>query len=425
MKRFSVLVLLVSLSTQLLSAWEAATKEDEGIFPNPERGFYFFQDLALSPGDWNAVRKEKGISLIGGKVVLEKFREVAVLPDSFVEKVEAGFKKARQSGMKVVVRVNYGHKGPGGDYKTYEDPAKEIILGHIEQLAPVWEKNADVIALFEAGFVGPWGEWHSTTIANEPELQREVYLKIVGNTPKNRMVLLRYPELKRSIFEKREALTEKDAYQTSDWARTGHHNDCFLSSENDVGTYGRGDDDREGEVDYLAQETRFTAYGGETCAVHDFNDAARTLVELDLLNASYLNWSYHPKVLEKWQAQGCYEEVARLLGARFVLCDFDGEKVQLENVGFASLYNERKAYWVLEKEGEIVERIQIAADPRRWKSGVKTELELPAELEGVSRVGLWMPDLAESLREDSRYAIRFANEGCWDEKSGVNWILSR
>ena len=65
------------------------------------------------------------------------------------------------------------------------------------------------------------------------------------------MVLLRYPELKRSIFERRESLSFEESYQPTDLFRTGHHNDCFLSSESDVGTYGRGESDREEEVTNL------------------------------------------------------------------------------------------------------------------------------------------------------------------------------
>lgn len=420
-----MIALLFILSLKLSAEWEAAITEERGLFPNPERGFYYFQDLANPSGDWKHLRGEKGVTLVAGKVKLDAFREVPKLLEGYLEKLAAGFVKAREAGVKVIVRVDYGHKGPGGDYTTYEDPVKEIILGHIGQLAPVWERNSDVIALFEAGFVGPWGEWHSTAITKDPELQREVYLKIIKNTPKNRMVLLRYPELKRSIFQSREALTEAEAYQASDRARTGHHNDCFLSSESDVGTYGRGGASREEEVNYLARETGFTVYGGETCAVHGFNDAARTLVELDLLNASYLNSSYHPEVLEKWRAQGCYDEVSRLLGSRFVLRGFDGKSIELENVGFAPLYNERVAYWVLEMVEGIARKIRMKEDPRSWKSGAKVKLALPENLEGVSRVGLWMPDLAESLRDDARYAIRMANEGCWDEESGVNWILKK
>ena len=43
----------------------------------------------------------------------------------------------------------------------------------------------------------------------------------------------------------------------------GHHNDCFLASSTDFGTY----DDKSVEYPYLKDDTKYTVMGGETCAV--------------------------------------------------------------------------------------------------------------------------------------------------------------
>ena len=43
----------------------------------------------------------------------------------------------------------------------------------------------------------------------------------------------------------------------------GHHNDCFLASSTDFGTY----DDKSVEYPYLTEDTKYTVMGGETCAV--------------------------------------------------------------------------------------------------------------------------------------------------------------
>jgi hypothetical protein len=48
-------------------------------------------------------------------------------------------------------------------------------------------------------------------------------------------------------------------------------------------------------------------------------------------------------------------------------------------------------------------------------------LRLPATApEGTYKLALWLPDSAVTLRNDSRYAIRFANDDVWDEKTGYN-----
>ncbi|MBK1827646.1 DUF4832 domain-containing protein [Haloferula rosea] len=421
--------LLLAALLSLLPAeadWVALLKQDHSDFPNPERGFYSYQSLSAPSDEWKELRK-KGISLIAGKLQLEAYREVEALPQTLLDEVRAGFTQARACGLKVIVRVNYGHRGPSGDYTTYEDPAGEILLAHMSQLAPVWEDNADVIALFEAGFVGPWGEWHTTRIAKHEPLQRKFFLEILKHTPRSRMVALRYPELKRSIFKRRKPLGEEEAYKATDLARTGHHNDCFLSSPNDVGTYGRGKDSRLEEVDYLAKETRYTVYGGETCALHGLNDAERTLAELDFLNASYLNSGYHPEVLAKWKDQGCYAEVSRRLGARFHVSEatVNGGRLTLtiNNLGFASLFNARPVFLMRGTEDKVMEPVPIQIDPRSWKSGEKVTLTLDVETDEITQIGLWMPDMSLPLRNDPRYSIRFANIGAWDEVRGINWFV--
>ena len=43
----------------------------------------------------------------------------------------------------------------------------------------------------------------------------------------------------------------------------GHHNDCFLASSDDFGTY----DDKSVEYPYMQDDTKYAVMGGETCAV--------------------------------------------------------------------------------------------------------------------------------------------------------------
>ena len=43
---------------------------------------------------------------------------------------------------------------------------------------------------------------------------------------------------------------------------------------------------------------------------------------------------------------------------------------------------------------------------------------------GKYAISLWLPDAAKSLRSDPRYAVRLANDGVWDAKSGFNRLSS-
>ena len=419
-------------------------KLDESIFANPERGFYIYTNLhELDPtiGD----RRDEGYALVRGRIHMQAYRDVRFLPESFLDAVADGFDVARDQGMKVIVRGSYGYLGPGGDYLSYADPPRNHVENHIEQLAPIFADNADVIALFEAGFIGPWGEWHTTEIAESYDLGRELLFHILDHTPTDRLVLVRYPYLKQRIFKESSGgysvVDAGNAYSGERVSRVGHHNDCFLSSPNDVGTYERGEMTRTEEVAYLASETLYTAFGGETCRPHVFNDCGRTIAELEMLKASYLNSSYHPKVLAKWMKQGCFEEVRQRLGARLVLNQSriaaiarpGGQlavEIDLENQGFASLYNARHVEIALENEAGKVATVHVLdIDPRAWKPGklhaIDVSLPLSADLvPGVYTAYLHLPDASPRLRDDPRYAYRIANLGVWDGERGYNKLAS-
>ncbi len=422
------------------SVTTARYQPSEQIFANPERGFYLYSNLLQLDADIGR-RRAEGHALIWGQIPLKNYRETAILPQAVLDSVARGFALARQQGMKVIVRGSYGSKGPGGDYTTYEDPPAEHIKNHIRQLAPIFAEHADVIAFFEAGFVGPWGEWHTSKIANDYDQGRPLLFHLLEHTPAERMVLVRYPYFKQQMFKTANGSYERvdadNAYSGTKVARVGHHNDCFLASPTDYGTYERGGQTRAEETAYLSEETLYTLFGGETCNPHALNDCERALTELETLHASYLNNGYHPKVLEKWKEQGCFAEVAQRLGARFVLEQSrvgsraqPGKKLAVElslsNKGFAALYNPRSVELILtEQTSGAVYSFPQQVDPRTWKPGqrqtIKTALDLPVDMaSGSYSLALYMPDPSPRLREDPRYAFRLANEGVWHAESGYN-----
>lgn len=415
-------------------------EQSNETFANPEQGFYVYSDLSELDHEIGRMR-ERGHTLVWGKIDLTRFRDKDMLSDSFLKQLESGFRTASEQGVKVIVRGSYGHKGPGGDYTSYKDPPQDHIKNHLRQLAPIFKANSDVIALFEAGFVGPWGEWHSTAIARDYNQGRELLRLILGSTPADRMVVVRYPYLKQRIFAKPsggfETVTSENAYSGELVARVGHHNDCFMSSPSDVGTYDRGGSDREQETAYLAKETLHTVFGGETCQPHKLNDSPRAIAELEMLHGSYLNIGYHPGVLNKWKQQKRYDEIQRRLGARLVLTKSQisasgspggklDVKLDLKNFGFASLYNPRDVQIILENENSNeLFRFEVDIDPRLWKPGkpvvFEKQITLPGDLpKGSYSVHLNLPDPAGKLQHDPRYSFRIACKNVWDSKTGFN-----
>ncbi len=412
---------------------------DDDLFPNPERGLYRYTSLHSLDPEIGALRDSVQMTLVWGRIMMRDYREQETLPDTFLQDVERGFQIAREQGMKVIVRGSYGSRGPGGDYTTYTDPSEKFMRNHIAQLAPIFAAHADVIALFEAGFIGPWGEFHTTELANDMRRSGEFIHLLLDQTPADRMVLVRYPLLKQKIFETEsgafEQVSATNAYSGDPVARVGHHNDCFLSSETDVGTYDRGGMDRAGEVAYLANETLHTVFGGETCADYERNDCGPALEELALLHTSYLNSGWHPDVFAKWERDGCLNEILMRLGARLVLKESRvsestraGESLSatldLENVGFASLYNARNVEIVLRDSSGNSTSIMTGIDPRDWKPGrqeVKLQVQVPSGLPpGEYTVHLHLADPSPRLHDDARFAFRVASAGVWDAATGWN-----
>ena len=399
-------------------------EESDEIFPNPERGFYHHRVL-------NRLRDiselyDNGITLIYGKIAANAFREQD-FSEEFLTLIQDAFNAVRKVGVKVIPAVAYNDRI--GD----EDASKEQIFRHIDQLQPLWERNADVIYLLKAGFIGSWGEWHSSTHGlDTPENRSDILFKILTALPKDRMVVLRSPLYKRQIF-KEEVLSLDRAFDGSNLARTGFHNDCFLSSDDDVGTY-QFEPSRAAGITYIGGETRFTPFGGETCGLHEYGECKNAITEMELLHCSWLNRDYHRRVLSRWIDQGCMDEIKRRMGYRFVLRNARLTKkvraggrlrlsLTLDNVGFSSPFNPRIVELILCNNKNGKKRITpVSVDPRFWFPGnpiqFSLEFQIPSSLsEGKYTIFLRLPDPYETLYPDPRYSIRFANHNVWDKET--------
>lgn len=388
---------------------------------NPERGFFTPYELP-SPAGFSSVRIT-GNTLVHLNIYLNDYRE-SDLPEELLNGLQTNFDDIREAGVKAIIRFAY-NQGPYPD--TEPDASKQQILRHIEQLTPLLQKNADVIAWVEAGFIGAWGEWHTSTNGLDNIQDKQEILNAVLAAIPNRFVQVRYPA---NIIEMYPS--PADAVT----ARAAHHNDCFLSSETDVGTYERdGEITIERDQAYLTELTRSTPMSGETCAPFPpRSECTNAVQEMELLHFSAINEAYHKGIIRSWEDGGCLQEIADRMGYRLALTSADfNEQVRLggilnltvaiENKGFASIINERSLYIVLFNGSERFE-VPTSIDPRTWQPGnssFNVQLHIPSNAdEGEYQLALWLPDAYETLHDNPLYAVQFANENVFDEQTGLN-----
>lgn len=378
---------------------------------NPERGFHVDVDL-LGGRDFSYVRAQ-GYTLGYAGVRLDPYRYDA-LPQTLLDQLQAGFAAVREAGIKVILRFLYNHDERGAD------APKERILQHIAQLTPILQANADVIAVMDAGFIGAWGEWHSSTHGLDNQRDRgDVLWAILTALPPSRFVTVRSPLYKSQAYG--DPMPADLAFDGSHRARVGYLNSCFLASDTDLGTYAEPIDRWK---DFIAHEGRFTPVGGETCRLNPpRTDCPTAKEELARMHWSFLNSIYHWDVLATWRAQGCLEEIRRDLGYRLevVSTTFDETvapggvlhvDIRLRNTGYAAMYNARPVYLVFDDL-----QIELPVDPRRWEPGkthaIRAQVRIPADMRpGFHRLGLWLPDADPRLREPARvglYSVRLAN----------------
>ena len=430
-------------------------------FANPERGFYQQESPLWLRGERQPLQaaalgelRPAGVSTLRLYLMLDMYRDTAI-PATTLEYLRSQFDAARAAGLKIIPRFAYAYP-QGGSFPFKEpDAPVERVLAHIAQLEPLLRDNADLVSFMETGFVGAWGEWHSSTngLVNADGSvnadSRRIVTRLLEALPKSRMLALRYPPHKQQLFGDA-PLALSEAHSGSDRSRVGGYNDCFLASDTDWGTYSDDAQVREATKSYLAVDNLYLPQGGETC--NDGADAkpyigcVNAVKDLQRLHFSALNRGYLEAVYAGWQKEGCLEAVKRRLGYRLSLLETSLAQVAqpgqslsltitLKNEGFAAPFNPRGVAVVLrDAKGNLTRQTlndglsapsDRAFDPRFWLPGqtvtLNATLQLPTTLEpGTYQVLLHLYDPAPKLRDRPEYAVQLANAGVWDAQTGMN-----
>ena len=402
------------------------------VFTNPERGFMHTwqvnsEGAAITAASLANLKKEN-VSLILRLYYLEKFKTTP-LSQAQLDLLKTDFTRLREAGLKCVLRFAYTDAQDGSDASV------AVISGHLDQLKPILEDNKDVIAFVQAGFVGAWGEWYYTTNQLTTAANKKLILdKLLESFPKEIKIQLRTPKIKQDYVATTTAMDATVGYGSSNTARLGFHNDCFMASVDDYGTY----INVTAEKTYISNEALFVPTGGETCPPTDVPVASCSIAEkeMTLLKWTYLNLDYYGPVLQEWRNNNCFADFERKLGYRLALASSSVAKevavngtlafnAVINNSGFAPVYNPKNAYLILRStSGGTVYKKKLSFDVRRVVPRVAFELketvsltEIPA---GTYELLLKIEDSSSKLSERPDYSIRLANTGLWETATGFN-----
>jgi hypothetical protein len=413
------LILLFLLTTYISFSQTVNYTTDSSIFANPERGMYYHTETnssgysLLNQTSLVNNRVNNNITLILRVFYLEGFRNSAI-STTYLNNIQTDLNTCRNARIKMIVRFAYNDGGFSGD----DDAPKAIILNHINQLSSILNVNQDVIACVQMGFIGRWGEGYYTnyfgsngvlTTQNITD-RNEILQSICNNFP--RQIQVRTP-----LFKTRLVGTVANTN-----SKIGHHNDSFLSSNSEQGTYNNVTVERL----YVQQESDYVPVGGECNEFPtSYTNCSTAITDMGKYSWAYLNSvGYASGLISSWQTNGCLDEIKKRLGYRFELVSstLSGNSLNLKinNTGFGHVINPRPIKLVLKNTSTNAETFfDLPTDCKLWLKNSLINIDYPITgvADGNYKLYLFSPDFYNNFPE---YSIRFANTGVWNASTGYN-----
>lgn len=408
------------------------------VITNPERGFDHTntacQSSLYTVSQLQTYRNNENISLVLCNFYLTSFK-TSPINQATLDTLQTQLNTIRAGGVKVVLRFSYSSTDA-------VDADLPTILGHISQLTPIIQANSDVIYIWQAGFIGQWGEWYYTThfgntgvISTQQWADRKAVVDaMLAALPSTRQVSLRTPKFMRTMY----GTTTVDAgtaFNGSAVSRLGQHNDAFVVGPGDQGTYTTHLDPVE--YPWLQAQSVYTVMGGENDGWGPpRTDCPTALQEMGMFHWSYINTDYYPATITNWNTNGCLVTMKQKLGYRFVLTQGTyptsatvggtlNVQISIRNDGYQAPINPRGRELILRNTSSgTVYRFPLTSDPRFWLAGTTTNINQTITLTGVPAgtyaLLLNLPDPISALSTRPEYSIQTANTGTWEASTGFN-----
>lgn len=416
-------------------------------FQNPERGWY-----VENTGDPNFTSGKNNPSPVSNVapaptlqmryVNLVAYRTSNSLPSSFLSDHAAEMAAWRSSGRKAILRYAYNR----GSSTTDNDATLPRMLNHISQLGVLWKQYSDVIAVLQAGFIGRWGEWNSSSSGNLAKANRNAVVDaLLAAAPADLPIQLRKPLWHYDRWAT--PFTAGDAWSGTPQSRVGMMNDSFLAGAGHGGTFYDGDGMTFAQMRaYWAAIAPYAPYGGESSdlggIVDAVNGGAAAIAEMTAYQMDYLNSEFWKTMLDKWASDGKLAEISRRLGYRLTILGAQlpttitaGQPFTIEltirNDGFGKIYRSRPLDLVLVPTGGAAISVRLTPDVRQdfpyggqQKTLTYVSSAPPELIAGQYALHLRLPDASSYLANDSRYCIRLANVDAWDGLTGRNSLAT-
>lgn len=348
------------------------------------------------------------------------------LPQQMLQDIASRIAAFSGTGARLIVRFtyNFGPIGPNA-----KDVPADLIVQHIDQLAPILIRNKDIVLALEAGFIGTWGEWHDSTNGNDTAAAQKLVLDrelkyFSGLFP----ILVRYPG---------------DLIQytgtTQPAPGLGLHDDFYASNTDDGSTWNPCNPGAGYCLSGFTSkqlQTYGSAVSAATMFAGEFGALDPTLQACDALDAYSHTYNVQSITLTPFptsigtelEDEGCALSFYNKVGVRIELHKLSvignpvsGDRldlaVTLSNEGYGRVIRPHPARVIFFSNGSPVaelpipladldlRQLQPAAEPA-WQT-FWIHLHLPANflLDGPSSIALVFPDPAPSLKSSPAYAL--------------------
>lgn len=345
-------------------------------------------------------------------------------------------------------------------YTTHQDdlsPTTECIIRHMDQLKDIVAKNTDVLHVFQAGFVGKFGEWHSERV-NFADREKVLNYFMTNLLPEGVYTQVRTPAYKNFVsddkdYKKLIGFHKDDYFGIMNTDQMGDKSEYIYGHEGweqqmKEGAYTPNDAELYWWSQFVDMREWPEAYasliGASQLRLTTLSAYNGYLDQGPMKDGAMVRWKSYP-VTEKWckenginysanwfknsdgeeLSRSVFDFIRDYVGYRIQAnelhvtgSDKAGEQIDIDlkisNLGFSAAFNLESGFAILDSDGNEISRVS-AGEPEKWYGtdpddysnrdllyyNIKASMKLP-EKSGTYRLAFYMTNkLGNGARLDN------------------------